>query len=145
MVRLVLVAAFAALALLLSACAGVDSVEAEFPEPLAGTRWAVIEWRSDAGMAPLEGLDAQVRFTNATEVRLTAEPGTTWSGQYEDRMAEFEQTFVLTDLEAGETKVPEPAARFAALAGATRAYVRVEDTLTLLDREGDMLLVLERR
>lgn len=142
--------AFAVLLVLLgvavSGCARADSVTAEFPGSLAGTSWKAIEWRSDTAgsVTPVEGLDARIRFTGETTLKMTADPGITWSGDYEDRMAEFEQTFIISDLEANANKIPVNAQLFAGLVSATRSYVRAEDTLTLQDREGATLVVLER-
>lgn len=132
--------------IILAGCSRGDAVAPEFPTSVAGTRWRAIEWRADdgSGMSAVDGLTGELRFAKGQDVTVSADPGTTWTGIYEDRMAEFEQTFIITDLEAQGTDIPAPASRFIELVGATRSYVRNDDTLTLQDREGDKLMVLER-
>lgn len=118
----------------------------DFPTSLAGSRWRAIEWRAgdDLTMSAPDDLTGELRFPNDEDVTVSANPGISWSGVYYDRMAEFEQTFIIADLEPQGTDIPALAGRFINLVGATRSYVRNDDTLTLQDREGEKLIVFER-
>jgi hypothetical protein len=139
----VLLAALVAVAL--AGCARSDAAP-EFPGPFKGTHWRAIEWRagSDLAMSPVSGVAGELDFVSGREVKVITSPGVTWTALYYDRMTEPEQTFIIADLVTQGTDVPAAAGRFADLVKATRSYVRADDTLTLLDREGDKTVVFER-
>lgn len=131
---------------LLAGCARSDAAAPEFPGPFKGTKWRAIEWRegADLTMTPVTGMTAELDFVSGREVKIATVPGVTWSALYYDRTAEPEQTFIIADLVTQGTDIPAAAGKFAALVKSTRSYVRADDTLTLLDREGDKIVVLER-